>query len=75
MLSGPKVSGTKVGGRNDGDTTVYIDFGTIRKKNNKVKMWNLYDFKTIQNNSANADRYLSAVIHSESDCEKKASRP
>ena len=51
------------------DSTNYIDFGTIKKKGNKAKMWRLYDFKTVQKYSG-----LSQIIHYEYDCEEETSR-
>ena len=39
------------------DMTGYVDYGTIKKKGNKVKMWRLFDFKTVQ--KFEGDIYLS----------------
>ena len=50
----------------------YVDFGTIKKKSYKVKMWYLYDFKKVQH--VGDDRYLSSVNHQEYDCEEETSR-
>ena len=54
------------------DMTTYVDYGTIKRKGNKVKMWALYDFKTIQRwgNSS----FLSQINHIEYDCEEEATR-
>ena len=61
---------TKVSGTDD--VTTYVDYGTIKRKGNKVKMWSLYDFKTIQRwgNSS----FLSQINHIEFDCEEEAER-
>ena len=60
---------TKVGKSKDGDMTVYVDFGTIKEKGHKVKMWDLFDHKTVQIDVEN-ERYLSTLIHNEYDCEE-----
>lgn len=54
------------------DITTYVDYGTIKRKGNKVKMWVLYDFKTIQRwgNSS----FLSQIDRIEYDCEEEATR-
>ena len=61
---------TPVDGSKDGDMTVYIDFGTIKRKGNKVKIWILFDFKTVQK-GAGGERYLSAISRNEYDCEEE----
>ena len=63
---------TRVTGSSDGDMTVYVDFGTIKRKENKVKMWYLYDLKTIK--KTENIRYLSTISHNEYDCEEETSR-
>ena len=69
---------TPVDGSKDGDMTVYIDFGTIKRKGNKVKMWKLYDFKTVKKLAVKKlgenDRYLSGVFYTEYDCEEETGR-
>ena len=54
------------------DMTTYVDYGTIKRKGNKVKMWVLFDFKTIQRwgNSS----FLSQIDRIEYDCEEEATR-
>jgi hypothetical protein len=54
--------------------TSYADFGTIKRKGNKVKMWSLLDLKTIQKGSR-GERYLSSVSRDEYDCEEETERP
>ena len=63
---------TEVGGSADGMTS-YADFGTIKRKGNKVKMWSLLDFKTIKKGSGD-ERYLSSVTRNEYDCEEETAR-
>ena len=59
----------RIGSNTDDDMTVYVDFGTIKKKGNKVKMWTMYDYKTVK--MIENDRYLSMVNYDEYDCEKE----
>ena len=66
-----RVGGNKSSNKN-GDMTVYIDFETIKKKDNKVKIWTLLDFKKVQKNEN--DRFLSMALHNEFDCEEDTSR-
>ena len=56
----------------DGDMTVYADFGTIKKKGNKVKMWSLYDEKTVK--KWGNTNHLSTIQHYEYDCEEGTKR-
>ena len=58
-------------GSND-EMTVYVDYGSIKKKGNKVKMWYLFDHKTVQKPAG--DRYLSSMSRSEYDCEEETKR-
>jgi hypothetical protein len=60
-------------GSND-EMTVYIDFGTIKRKGSKVKMWSLYDLKTLKTSTLNNTRYLSQLIRKEFDCEEETKR-
>jgi hypothetical protein len=53
--------------------TAYVDFWTIKRKGNKVKMWKLYDFKTVKKLGEN-DRYLSEMRRGEYDCEEETTR-
>lgn len=54
------------------DMSTYVDYGTIKRKGNKVKMWSLYDFRTIQRwrNSS----FLSQINRIEYDCEEETTR-
>ena len=64
---------TRVTESADGDMTTYIDYGTIKKKGHKVKVWNLFDYKTVRIGAAN-ERYLSSVTRFEYDCKKEMVR-
>ena len=64
---------TRVTESADGDMTTYIDYGTIKKKGHKVKVWNLFDYKTVRIGAAN-ERYLSSVTRFEYDCEEEMVR-
>jgi hypothetical protein len=58
-------------GGND-DTTLYIDFQSMRKEGQIIDLWNMIDNKTIQ---VNGDyKYLSEKNHFEYDCEKETLR-
>ena len=61
---------TRVSG--DNDSTAYADLATIRKAGNKVKMWDLADFKVVQ--TTDGKRYLSMESQSEYDCKEETSR-
>jgi hypothetical protein len=52
--------------------TMYVDPNTIRRKGDLVKMWHLYDFKTVQ--TVEGDSFLSSVDQSEYDCAEERSR-
>ena len=64
---------TKVNSNIAAGLTVYVDLQSIKKKRNKVRMWVLWDFKTIQQSSI-GERFLSEVHHNEYDCEEEAYR-
>ena len=55
-----------------GGYTAYLDTDTIRRKGQRVKMWVLYDFKTIQTVAGNS--HLSFKIQHEYDCTEERSR-
>jgi hypothetical protein len=63
---------TEFGGNTDFDLTSYIDFETIKRKDNKVWMWSLFDYKTVQ--KFKNYRYLSQVSRMEYDCEEETKR-
>ena len=64
---------TRVGGDGDG-TTTYADLSTIRKSDNKVKMWILMDFKVVQIFKGNGARFLSMTMQEEYDCKEDTSK-
>jgi hypothetical protein len=59
----------------DGDEvgkTVYVDPTTIRRDSNLVKMWQFYDYKTVQ--TVGGNRFLTAKEQWEFDCAEERSR-
>lgn len=52
--------------------TVYVDPATIRRNSNLVKMWQFYDYKTVQ--TVGGIRFLSAKEQWEFDCAEERSR-
>ena len=64
---------TRVSESADGDITYYVDTGTIKRKGNKVKMWDLFDYKTVQK-SSDGKEYLSSLSRNEYDCEEETKR-
>jgi hypothetical protein len=59
-------------GNDDAGLTVYVDPETIRRKGNLVKMWQLYDYKTIQ--TVAGDSLLSIKRYNEYDCTEERTR-
>ena len=58
----------------DNDTyTAYADLATIRKSGDRVKMWDLFDYKVVQTSSDGTPR-LSAAGQAEYDCKEETSR-
>lgn len=53
--------------------TAYADPATIRKTGNKVKMWDLLDYKTAQGDAGM--QYMSMKAQTEYDCKEEQSRP
>ena len=51
---------------------VYVDPGTIRRKGNLAKMWQLYDYKTVQ--TVAGDSLLSMKRFNEYDCTEERTR-
>ena len=64
---------TAVGSNAAIGVTTYADFGTIKKKGHKVKMWSLLDYNTAQKGSGGV-RYLSEMGRDEYDCKEETSR-
>ena len=63
-------------GRSDelggGGVTVYVDYDTIQKSGNKVKMWTLKDYKAEQ--ETGGVKYLSFKIQKEFNCDDGQNR-
>lgn len=51
----------------------YADPGTVRRAGNRVRMWNLVDYKTARI-SSNGTRYRSMKAHVEYDCKDERLR-
>ena len=62
----------KVGDGDEAGKTVYVDTATIRRNSNLVKMWQFYDYKTVQ--TVGGVRFLSAKEQWEFDCAEERSR-
>jgi hypothetical protein len=56
-----------------GEVAIYIDFSSIQKSGSRVKMRDLFDFKTTQTNNAGAN-YLSWKFQREFDCNERQIR-
>ena len=56
----------------DGGFTVYTDPDTIRRKGDRVKMWELYDYQTAQ--TYRGSQFLSRREQSEYDCAEERYR-
>ena len=55
--------------------TAYADLSTIRKSGDKIKMWELFDYKVVQiTKVAGGTGYLSSVSQSEYDCKEGTDR-
>lgn len=63
---------TEVGGNAAAGQTAYVDVGTIKIKGHKVKMWSLYDYKTVK--ESEDKKYLSSMAREEYDCEEETTR-
>jgi len=55
-----------VGANDEAGKTVYVDPATIRRDSNLVKMWQFYDYKTVQ--TVGGNRFLTAKEQWEFDC-------
>jgi hypothetical protein len=73
LSSGPAYAEwIKVSEGDEPGKTVYVDPATIRRNSNLVKMWQFYDYKTVQTLGGN--RFLTAKEQWEFDCAEKRSR-
>jgi hypothetical protein len=61
-----------VSGDDAAGLAVYVDPGTIRQKGNIAKMWQLYDYKTVQRVAG--DSLLSMKRFNEYDCSEALTR-
>ncbi|MCI0427450.1 MAG: hypothetical protein L0Z46_05500 [Nitrospiraceae bacterium] len=59
-------------GNDEAGLTVFVDPDTIRRKGNLVKMWQLYDYKTVQ--TVAGDSLLSIKRYNEFDCTEERTR-
>ena len=62
----------KISDSEEAGTTVYVDPATIRRDSNLVKMWQFYDYKTVQ--TVGGVRFLTAKEQWEFDCAEGRSR-
>ena len=62
----------KVSDSDEAGKTVYVDPNTIRRNSNLVKMWQFYDYKTVQ--TLGSIRFLTAKEQWEFDCAEGRSR-
>ena len=62
----------KIGDGDEAGKTVYVDPATIRRNSNLVKMWQFYDYKTVQ--TVGGVRFLSAKEQWEFDCVEERGR-
>ena len=73
LSSGPVYAGWMLtSGDDEAGMTVYVDPDTIRRKGNLAKMWQLYDYKTVQ--TVAGDSLLSMKRFNEYDCTEARTR-
>jgi len=73
LSSGPAYAEwVKVSDGDEAGKTVYVDPTTIRRNSNLVKMWQFYDYRTVQ--TVGGIRFLSAKEQWEFDCAEARSR-
>jgi hypothetical protein len=73
LSSGPAYAEWVSLGKSDAGMTIYVDPDTIRRKGDMVKMWYLFDSKTIEQSVAGRS-YLSTKNQSEFDCAEERYR-
>jgi len=61
-----------VSGDDSAKLTVYVDRDTIQRNGNLAKMWQMYDYKTVQ--TVAGDSLLSIQRHNEYDCTGERTR-
>ena len=62
----------KVSDHDEAGKTVYVDLATIRRNSNLIKMWQFFDYKTVQ--TVGGVRFLSNKEEWEFDCVEERSR-
>jgi hypothetical protein len=73
LSSGPVYAGwVLTSGDDEVGLKVYVDPDSIRRKENLVKMWQLYDYKTVQ--TVAGDSLLSIKRYNEFDCTEERTR-
>ena len=73
LSSGPAYAEwVKVSDSDETGKTVYVDPATIRRNSNLVKMWQFYDYKTVQ--TVGGNRFLTAKEQWEFDCAEERGR-
>lgn len=65
---------TAIGDGRDFPVTYYLDFKTIDKRGQNVKVWELMDFDTPQEFKGSAWKYLSSRLQIEFNCIERESR-
>ena len=63
---------TLIAVNSDYGLNVYVDYATIRRNGDKVKMWRLYDYKTVQTGIRR--EWLSDITQQEFDCQNESSK-
>ena len=72
LNSGPAYAEWVAVEKTDDGMTIYFDPDSIRRKEDLVKMWVLYDYKTVQ--TVEGVSYLTLKTQSEYDCTEKRTR-
>ena len=73
LSSGPVYAGwVLTSGDDEAGLAVYVDPATLRRNGNLAKMWQLYDYKTVQ--TVAGDSFLSIKRFNEYDCTKERTR-
>lgn len=73
LSSGPAYAEWRwAGANNQVGLTIYVDPDTISRDGDLVKLWQLYDYKTIQ--TVGSDSFLSSKAQRQFDCVKQRTR-
>ncbi len=73
LSSGPVYAGwVLTSGDDEAGLAVYVDPSTLRRNGNLAKMWQLYDYKTVQ--TVAGDSFLSIKRFNEYDCTEERTR-